>query len=290
MNMRFALLIMLSLAMLPAADPQPATPTDPIAKPTWASAMGKDQYGTWVDASLAGVDQRMRWIPPGTFTMGSSLKERDAITDEGYRSGLLDGEIAHQVTLTHGFWLDECVCTQTIWLKVMGTNPSQFGVDPHYPVESVSWDDCQEFCIEASRLIQGAEIRLPTEAEWEYACRAGTQGRYSGGSLNDLGWYNWNSGQHVHAVKGKSPNPWGLYDMHGNVYQWCLDWIAEYSTNPVSDPIGPNSGKNRIVRGGSWSCESQSCRSASRGADPTEYHANDLGFRLCISAQPDKKP
>ena len=191
--------------------------------------------------------------------------------------------------------------TQTQWVCVMGDNPSSFkGGDR--PVEKVSWDYCQKF-IEKVNVALSCGARLPTEAEWEYACRAGTVGPYGGtGKLDDMGWFGGNQTYHsetkllgliteqhpdgTHAVGMKVPNAWGLYDMHGNVWEWCQDWfgVDYYANSPTKDPQGPATGDLRVLRGGCWCNDARDCRSANRsGGHPGNRFSID-GFRLCCSA------
>jgi len=195
-----------------------------------------------------GVKLLLCGIPAGTFTMGGSGSD----------------EKKHEVTLTKPFWLGRTEVTQGQWEAVMGNNPSHFkGKD--LPVEQVSWDDAQEFCKklnEKSLLPAGWQWALPTEAQWEYACRAGTTGDYAD-SLDDMAWYSANIDSKTHAVATKKANAWGLHDMHGNVWEWCADRYGAYPTGAVTDPTGSNSGSIRVARGGSWNCVGAGCRSAS---------------------------
>ena len=227
-----------------------------------------------------------------------------------------EGADAHQVTLTQGFELGVYEVTQEQYEQVMGTNPSQFK-GPQNPVEQVSWDEAVEFCRKLSALPAekqaGYVYRLPTEAEWEYACRAGTTTEYSSGDsdseLGDYAWYGNNSGDQqidalniwntdednyidrlsenncrTHPVGGKKPNGWGLYDMHGNVYEWCQDWYGSYPSGSVTDPTGAASGSLRVLRGGSWFNYSDYCRSAYRSGNTPDYRYINLGFRVLRSS------
>jgi formylglycine-generating enzyme required for sulfatase activity len=181
--------------------------------------------------------------------------------------------------------------TQGQWEALMGSNPSNFkGAD--LPVEQVSWTEAMEFCRKltereraAGRLPEGYAYTLPTEAQWEYACRAGTTGNYAG-DLNSMGWYAHNSGNMTHHVGQKQANAWGLFDMHGNVWEWCLDWYSIYPGGSVTDPIGPSSGTNRVNRGGSWSYTALSCRSATRSWYAPGTRLNTLGFRVALAPSP----
>ena len=220
----------------------------------------------------------MVYVAPGSFTMGSPSSE----------DGHIDDETQHRVTLTKGYWLGKYEVTQRQWESVMGENPSFFK-GPDRPVENVSWNDCQRFIAkvddEARRQVGGG-ARLPTEAEWEYACRAGSSGPYAGnGNLNDMGWYAGNSGSTTHPDGQKKPNAWGFHDMHGNVWEWSQDWYGAYKDN-VNDPQGPASGVSRVLRGGSWFSDARFCRSANRDGSGPGIRFKDYGFRLCCSAGP----
>jgi formylglycine-generating enzyme required for sulfatase activity len=203
------------------------------------------------------------------------------------------------VTLTKGFELGVYEVTQEQYEQVMGSNPSKFPTSsrqkikgPQNPVENVSWDDAVEFCRKLTELpaekSAGYVYRLPTEAEWEYACRAGTTTKYSFGDsaseLNDYAWRAQNSEATTHPVGGKQPNAWGLYDMHGNVFEWCQDWYADYPSGSTTDPTGAASGLYRVYRGGSWRGLSDSSSSARRARRAPRYHGNDRGFRVVRSS------
>ena len=220
------------------------------------------------------------WIQPGTFVMGSPTSEADRF----------DGEVQHSVTLTRGFWMSDHETTQAEYKSVMGSNPSRFN-GLTLPVEMVSWNDAVSYCakltareLAAGRIVAGQAYRLPTEAEWEYAARAGTTRAYAG-ELGSMGWYNVNSGSKTHAVKGKQANGWGLYDMHGNVFEWCSDIHGAYLNGSVTDPTGATSGPSRVFRGGAWSAEAGGCRLALRWGYPDPSHRNStLGFRSVLSS------
>ena len=228
------------------------------------------------------VPLEMVYVASGSFDMGSPIQE----------IGRCNDELLHRVNLTRGFWLGKYPVTQRQWECVMGYNLSHFkGFDN--PVEMVSWNDCQKFIAKCNQELQkefGGEVRLPTEAEWEYACRAGSRGAYGGtGKLDDMGWYDntfFGFGLKTKEVGLKTSNAWGFYDMHGNVWEWCQDWYGAYSTGEVTNPIGPASGDGRVLRGGGRYSNDRSCRSAYRGWYRPGYPCNDSGFRLACSVGP----
>jgi len=241
---------------------------------------GPSQGQTW---TVRDLNLEMAYIRPGTFTMGSPASESGRSSDEGPQT---------QVTLTEGYWLGKTEVTQAQWEALMESIPSKF-MGPDRPVEQVFWSDAMEFCRKlterersAGRLPEGYEYTLPTEAQWEYACRAGTTGQYGGdGNLDDMGWYRQNSGNTTHPVGQKQANAWGLYDMHGNVWEWCLDWYGNYPGGSVRDPTGPASGTGRVGRGGGWGSYAIGCRSAFRSGGVSGYRFNGLGFRLALAPQ-----
>jgi len=227
-------------------------------------------------------------IPKGTFQMGPTIKE----------AGADDDEAQHQVTISKDYYLGVTEVTQGQYEKVMGTNPSHFqkrvirkSDSSMYPVEQVSWEDAVEFCKKLSGLPEekaaGRVYRLPTEAEWEYACRAGSKTAYSFGesskSLGDYAWFGSNSNNQTHPVGEKKANAWGLHDMHGNVWEWCSDWYGEYPKSAVSDPVGPREGSIRVFRGGGWFNVAADCRSARRSRDSPSLRYDSLGFRVALS-------
>jgi formylglycine-generating enzyme required for sulfatase activity/predicted Ser/Thr protein kinase len=217
-----------------------------------------------------GVKLEMVEIPAGSFKMGST-------------NGSDDEKPVHDVTISKPFEMGKYEVTQAQWQAVMGNNPSDFKGCNSCPVERVSWDDVQEFINKLNAKNDGYEYRLPTEAEWEYACRAGTTGDYAG-NLDSMAWYGENSGGKTHPVGTKQPNAWGLYDMHGNVWEWCQDWYGAYSSNAVIDPTGAISGSYRVFRGGSWRGNAAGLRSAYRGNSSPVYRYDSLGFRLVRTA------
>jgi formylglycine-generating enzyme required for sulfatase activity len=245
------------------------------------TAIAQGQIATFVSQLAATTGIRLVPIPAGTFTMGSTDDEADRGADESPQT---------RVTLTKFFFLGATDVTQGEYESLMRTNPSDFnsaGLDA--PVEEVSWDDAMAFCQkltererEAGRLPEGYIFTLPTEAQWEYACRAGTTGAYATDPAA-TSWYDRNSGGTTHPVGVKQPNAWGLYDMTGNVYQWCADWYANrYPGGEVTDPTGPDSGSVHVLRGGGWYYDRSYCRSAYRDFDPG-YRANFIGFRVALN-------
>lgn len=248
-------------------------------RPAWASAAGRDGYGLWADLKVGGVVQRMRYIRPGRFLMGSPETEEGRWPDEGPQ---------HQVTLTEGFWLADTPCTQEFWQVVMGENPSYFK-GAKRPVEQVSWDDVQLFLVKLGQGLTGGDMvpRLPTEAQWEYACRAGTQtSTYAGGAeivRNEIAWYNANSSSETHDVAQKLANLWGLFDTLGNVLEWCADfWSGNYDGASGVDQEGPVMGSYRVYRGGSWSHHAGYVRAAYRYGYGPGFHNDGLGFRFSL--------
>jgi formylglycine-generating enzyme required for sulfatase activity len=239
-----------------------------------------------VTVSLPGnVALDLVWIAPGTFTMGSPATEANRNSEEGPQT---------QVTLTKGFWLGKYLVMQGQYQAVMGSNPSCFSaLGKDVPVEQVSWDDAMMFCQKltaqeraAGRLPTGYIFTLPTEAQWEYACRAGTTGPYAG-KLDAIAWYRDNSSGTTHPVGTKQANTWGLYDMHGNVCEWCADWYGEsYPGGSVTNPLGPASGTYRVFRGGGWNFVAAGCRSAFRPKGWPRLRYYYLGFRVALSSGP----
>ncbi len=257
----------------------PPPPPPPPPKPAWASAIGTDQFGDWADIAVPAangkiVTQRLRAIPSGKFRMGSPDTEEGRFGDEGP---------VHEVAISQGFWLFDTPCTQELWQGVMGKNPSMFK-GPKRPVEKVNIADIAEFLTALDGLMPGLGLTLPSEAQWEYACRAGTSGpNYAkpGQSLGDIAWYTENSGGTTHDVKGKAPNDWGLYDMLGNVWEWCADgWVDNYKGAPTDGSARPADGPaDRAFRGGSWFVGARSVRAACRDDGDPSYPNDYLGFR-----------
>jgi formylglycine-generating enzyme required for sulfatase activity len=277
--------------------------------PHWASEWGQDRHGLFVGFSVGDSTQRLRWIPAGTFLMGSPEDEPGRFIDEVPQ---------HRVTIRRGFWLGDTPCTQALWQAVTGSDPSRFK-DPIRPVETVSWYEVQEFLVQLNDRVPGLAAALPSEAQWEYACRAGTDTATYAGALQILGennapaldpiaWYGGNSGRDfdladgydtsgwpekqysdaragTRKVKRKRPNAWGLYDMLGNVWEWCADGRRDYGPRPVADPLGSlETGAGRALRGGSWDGGARSLRSACRDAGGRGLRDGNVGFR-CARVQ-----
>jgi formylglycine-generating enzyme required for sulfatase activity len=233
------------------------------------------------------ADTNLVFIPPGMFTMGSPTNEVDRDPSEDPQT---------TVTISRGFWMGKYEVTQWEYWSVMGNNPSSFTASLKHPVESVTWSDATNYCAKltqrervAGRIATNSVYRLPTEAEWEYACRAGTTTRFSHGddpgytNLTSYAWYTGNAAEMTHAVGQKLPNPWGLYDMHGNVWEWCQDWHGAYPGGSVIDPQGPLSGTDHIFRGGGWFHSAKRSRSAQRFIGAPEESYDGLGFRVVLA-------
>lgn len=232
--------------------------------------------------------ERMVWIPAGEFIMGSPTDEPGRDQDEGPQT---------KVTIAQGFWMGKCEVTQAEYQTVMGTNPSNVTEDKTRPVERVNWYEAMEYCTKltesartAGKLPKGYAYRLPTEAEWEYACRAGTTTRFSYGDdkgylqLADYAWFTRNSESMTHPVGTRRPNPWGLFDMHGNVWEWCLDrWEGSLPGGSVTNLAVPAGGPLCVARGGSWLYEGEACRSANRDDYSPSNRCSDIGFRVVLA-------
>ena len=216
---------------------------------------------------------KMVYVEGGTFTMGATSEQSgEADSDESP---------THSVTLD-SYYIGECEVTQAQWQKIMGNNPSSFKGDSR-PVEQVSWEDAQNFCRELSA-ITGKTYLLPTEAQWEYAARGGKHSKgykYSGSyAIDAVAWYDGNSGNATHPVKQKRANELGLYDMSGNVWEWCSDWYGSYSSSSQNNPTGASSGQYRVLRGGSWNNNARNCRSSNRDNNTPSNRNNNNGFRV----------
>jgi formylglycine-generating enzyme required for sulfatase activity len=257
-----------------------------FAKPDRKDPLRKDEPQKNFTNSIG---MKFVWIPPGTFMMGSPKEEKDR-----QPSGL--DETQHKVTLTKGFYMGVYTVTQEQYETVMGKNPSHFKGEKNLPVEMVSWDDCQEF-IKKLREKDKKLYRLPSETEWEFCCRAGTKTPFYFGDTISTDQANYN-GNYIYGDGKKSTyrkktttvgsfpaNAWALHDMHGNVWQWCQDWSGNYPQEDVVDPQGPEKGKFRLLRGGSWLNGPVACRSAFRSGNEPELRNYSCGCRLCFFAE-----
>ncbi len=287
--------------------------------PEWASAWGQDEYGVFVAFKVGTVTQRLRWIPPGRFLMGSPEHETVGLAKQDYEREWFEAEHPqHEVYITEGFWLFNTPCTQALWETVMNSNPSRFK-SPNRPIEQISWDDVQEFLQRINNRVPGLNLILPSDAQWEHACRAGTHTALYSGDIEILGdcnapaldpitWYSGNSGVEYDLAEGedtsawpdmqypnprsgtrevgrKQPNPWGLYDMLGNVWEWCADGRRDYGREMQFNPFGPlEPGGPRVVRGGSWFNFARLCRCAFRSHVVPDERISNLGFR-CARVQ-----
>jgi formylglycine-generating enzyme required for sulfatase activity len=228
-----------------------------------------------------GVTMKFVQVPSGTFTMGSP----------SFEQGHKPDETQHTVILTRPFWMQTTEVTQAQWGRVTGdANPSYHGSHPENPVEQLTWEHCRTF-IKRLNETHGGELKglradLPTEAEWEYACRAGSTTRWSFGedesALAEYAWFSFNSQRQTHPVAGKKPNSWGLYDMHGNVFEWCSDWYGIFPAGETMDPTGPIAGLKRVVRGGGWSVQAWESRSACRTPQPESWLNSQGGMRVVL--------
>jgi len=278
--------------------------------PKWANGWGEDQFGPFVEIrvgrGLKRIIQRLRWIPPGQFMMGSPEDEAGRDDNEGPQ---------HRVTITKGFWLFDTPVTQAMWQAVMGENPSEFQ-SPKRPVENVSWHDAHTFMEKMNQVIPGLNLSLPTEAQWEFACRANSEtatyngemtilGQCNAPVLDEIAWYGGNSGVNFDLENGddiswvpekqyefnmagsrnvamKEPNDWGLYDMLGNVLEWCGDDRRIYEAGAEIDPVGPPDGAFCVLRGGGWIDGARYVRAAFRFADDPSGYGNFIGFRCAL--------
>ena len=226
--------------------------------------------------TVKGVNFEMVAVEGGTFTMGATEEQGSDVYD--------DEKPTHQVTLS-SYYIGKTEVTQELWQAVMGSNPSNFS-GTNLPVERVSWNDCHTFVTKLNALT-GKNFRLPTEAEWEYAARGGNKRKgykYSGSNtIDDVAWYDSNSSSKTHPVATKAPNELGIYDMSGNVYEWCSDWYGSYSSSAQTNPTGPTSGSLRVGRGGSWHTDARYCRVSYRNYHLPVNSKYYLGLRLCLS-------
>ena len=256
----------------------------PVRKPLTENAPPKPP-----EPYTNSLDMKFVWISPGNFMMGSPKEEKERVANE----------TQHKVTLTKGFYMGVYTVTQEEWQAVMGKNPSMSKGkrnpkgEKNLPVEMVSWNDCQEF-IKKLREKDKKLYRLPSEAEWEYACRAGTKTPFHFGETISTDQANYNGNftygtgkkgvdrEKTTPVGSFPANAWGLHDMHGNVLQWCQDWYGDYPQKDIVDPQGPENGEVRVLRGGSWYIYPGRCRSACRGRDEPAVRSHIVGFRLCF--------
>ncbi len=279
--------------LTPSETPTPTdTPTITLT-PTPTSTPTPTPTTSLLVVNLPGLSSDVRaldmvLILPGTFMMGSTSDERGRSSDEGPQ---------HSVTISEPFYISRFEITQAQWHAVMGTSPSYYDRGPNYPVEQVSWDDCQNFLTQL-RSIDQAGYYLPTEAQWEYACRADTSTRFSFGNalecedtdtyceiMDQYMWWEGNNSEGdnlfgTEQVGMKLPNAWGLYDMHGNVYEWCRDWFGVYSSTSQENPTGPSSGLRKVLRGGFAETQAKGCRSAARHGGTVSYKSRLAGFRI----------
>lgn len=256
----------------------------PIFPNAWASEWGQDEHGLWQALTYKNIHHAFRWILPGNFMMGSPSEEE----------GRYDNEDLHQVILTKGFWLGETAVTQNLWQAVMGENPSHFKGGDH-PVEQISRDDCQKFTEVLSQAHPDLQLRLPWEAEWEYACRAGTDTPFSFSGKDDLTldkvnysgkWDDYDTSGETQPVKNYSANDWGLYEMHGNVWEWCQDvWQENLGMVAVIGPERQSVSERteHVIRGGSWDSKGKRCRSAMRNRFDSKHSNRCFGFRFVVS-------
>ncbi len=272
--------------MMSAAHPEDSAIllADPCPAP-FTSELVEDHFGRSLVLSVGNARQVFRWIEAGEFLMGSAADE----AERGHSEKL------HEVRLSRGFWLADTACTQAFWLAVWPVNPSRFQEHADNPVENVSWHDAQGFIAELNRRLPALQARLPNEAEWEYACRAGTTTPFAFGQqitpaqVNYHGGYPYGDGRQGPYREQTVPaaslpaNPWGLFEMHGNVWEWCADWYAEYPDERQVDPIGAKYGKQRVLRGGTWSDPGRYARSANRSRIEPAYRPRSSGFRIALA-------
>jgi formylglycine-generating enzyme required for sulfatase activity len=271
----------------------------PASPYLWADRSAPATGQRFYRAVAMGAPTNMVFIPPGTFRMGSPTNEVGREDNEGPQTA---------VTISRGFWMGKYEVTQGEYEALMGSNPSwcngvrttdggtNYGTDLNRPVDSPTWYDATNYCDQltqrkrlAGRIATNSVYRLPTEAEWEYACRAWTSTRFSYGddpgytNLTNYAWYWDNSGDMTHAVGQKLPNPWGLYDMHGNVFEWCQDWYVDYAGGIAVDPQGPPTW-HIVIRGGGYHDPAGFCRSAFRGdLHPLYWDEREIGFRVVLA-------
>ena len=254
----------------PAAKPKPKAKTKPAPRRNNTSHSGSTSSTVSLSAELNKLINNMVYVSGGTFIMGGDDSSDQMPT--------------HSVTLS-SYYICKYEVTQALWRAVMGSNPSNFKGN-NLPVENVSWYDCQTF-IKRLNSYTGRNFRLPTEAEWEFAARGGNYSHHykcSGSNyIHDAAWYIGNSNKRPHPVGTKHPNELGLYDMSGNVCEWCSDWYGSYSSYSQTNPTGPNSGSSRVHRGGSWRYNARYCRTPERSSNSPDYCVNYIGLRLVLS-------
>jgi formylglycine-generating enzyme required for sulfatase activity len=264
----------------------------PASPYLWADKSAPATGQRFYRAAVFATPTNLVFIPPGTFRMGAPTNEEDSSTLDP----LIGEHPQTAVTISRGFWMGKYEVTQGEYLAVMGSNPSEFQGDTNRPVEMVSWFNATNYCGKltqreraAGRIATNSVFRLPTEAEWEYACRAWTSTRFSYGddldytSLTDYAWYDANSGFTTHPVGQKLPNPWGLYDMHGNVLEYCQDWYGVFPGGIALDPQGPATGSSPVRHGGDWSHPNWGCRSAFRFGTAPSGTFHNIGFRVVLA-------
>ena len=252
----------------------PDNPSQPLEFPAvWASEWGQDEIGLWMGFTYKGASYRFRWILPGKFKMGS---------EEGHD----DEKPVHEVVITQGFWIGEATVSQALWRAVTYKEPSYFNGND-LPVDSVSWEDIEHFIGLLHQENQELKLCLPTEAQWEYSCRAGTHSEYFFGDKITHNQVHFDQPPDVGTlqVKGKPANAWGLYQMHGNVKEWCQDKFDKryYHKSEKKDPSGPDElsdYRDRVLRGGSWGSSKEYSRSAYRDGRSPEFGSGNVGFRL----------
>ena len=260
---------------------------NPIKGPSVGSASSGESIADTLDFTVGGVSFKMILVEHGEFMMGATEDQEDPFDDE---------KPAHKVKLTNDFYIGETPVTQALWRAVMNNNPSSFGEGgggsyeddwEALPVECVSWNDCQRFIRNLNRMTD-TKFRMPTEAEWEFAARGGNDScgcQFSGSDyLDDVAWYGDNSYGETHPVKGLKPNELGIYDMSGNVWEWCSDWWKDgYNSSHQTNPQGPKSGSGHVYRGGGWCGSARCCRLSCRCEYSPDDASRDLGFRLALS-------
>lgn len=258
------------LLFLPVVTAAETIPTE-VVRPSWASDFGYDEYGTFARFRVNSEVQTMRWIAPSNYLMGSESNDETATP-------------IHQVDLS-GFWMGDSEVTQGLWQSAMGSNPSKFIGDLTRPVDSITWNDCLGFFQRLNVIVPGIGAVFPTEAQWEYVCRAGPAGERLD-VLDKVAWYSLNSDSKTHPVKSKERNALGVFDMHGNVSEWCSDfWINSYGAwTAQRDPVGPPTGSARVFRGSNWTNPRFACYPDIRSHfSPGSAKFSYMGVRLVIA-------